>query len=508
MKTTFLKKLLIFVIPLSLAPLMLMMLFYYLYLNKVIQAEVIGTQKTLLPHLSSHIETPLTDMQEFSEHLQDYKVIFQKLALYDAQMKEVYKSYDTTDTDISMTEKEVKRLFQNQDSFTLSTRNDLLIQRVIRDNATIAYIVVSYKDVVEAKMLIMKQTMFYLFFIILFIGLIISIFIVIFSLKLLEPMSLLVQGIKKISAGDLNVSIDNSSNDEIGLLVDAFNEMTLKRKLVEDKLKYLNEDLQNRVDEKTLELRGLNNSLEEKITLATQEIQKQGALLIQQSRLAQMGEMISMIAHQWRQPLASISAISGTLSLDTMMDNYEKKFFTQRLDSISELSQHLSSTIDDFRNFYCPTKEKRKTTMDDIVIHALKIIEASLYNSEIELVCKYDSQGLIEMYDNEIMQVILNILKNAQDNFLERKTVSPKIRISTYKDSIEICDNGGGIRDTLKAKIFDPYFSTKKEKDGTGLGLYMSKIIIEEHHNGILKVENTTDQIGFPIGVCFTISIH
>jgi len=234
--------------------------------------------------------------------------------------------------------------------------------------------------------------------------------------------------------------------------------------------------------------------------------------MIQQSRLAQMGEMISMIAHQWRQPLGAISttAVNLKLKLELEAFNLETsqgrdnaiKYFLERLDNIEKFVQNLTTTIDDFRNFYKPHKDSVQTTLKDVSLKSLNIIRDSLEAENVEIIMNYSSHQEIEMYDNEIMQVILNIFKNAQDNFLEKNIRYPKIKIMTEKKSISIYDNGGGIQADIIEKIFDPYFSTKTQKNGTGLGLYMSKIIIEEHHNGTLKAENYKD------GVLFTIDLN
>ena len=240
-------------------------------------------------------------------------------------------------------------------------------------------------------------------------------------------------------------------------------------------------------------------SLYIRLVRSIKENRRKDKQMLQQSRMAQMGEMISMIAHQWRQPLASISAITGSLSLNVIMDEYKKEFFEERLESISELSQHLSSTIEDFRNFYQPDKEASTTTLEAVTTKVIKIIETSLNSDKIEIICDYNDKEMISIHDNEIIQVILNIIKNAQDNFKEKNIKNPQIKIITKERCISIYDNGGGIPKDIIDNIFDPYFSTKDDKNGTGLGLYMSKMIIEEHHNGILKAENTDD------GVCINI---
>ena len=233
--------------------------------------------------------------------------------------------------------------------------------------------------------------------------------------------------------------------------------------------------------------------------------------LIQHSRMAQMGEMISMIAHQWRQPLSAVTATTMGIRVKVELGPYDfetekdrcafKDYLDKSLDDIDDYVQNLSATINDFRDFYKPNKETILMSPDEIILYSLKIVEATLKNQNIRLIKELDSRDKIEMYDKEMMHVILNILKNAQDNFVEKKTAHPYIKITTKENRINICDNGGGINEEYMEKIFEPYFSTKTEKNGTGLGLYMSKIIVEEHHRGNLKAINQAD------GVCFSMEI-
>ncbi|NOQ32335.1 MAG: hypothetical protein GQ570_14595 [Helicobacteraceae bacterium] len=241
--------------------------------------------------------------------------------------------------------------------------------------------------------------------------------------------------------------------------------------------------------------------------------------LFQHSKLAQMGEMISMIAHQWRQPLAGISAISIDLNMQLELDTYNldkkdeqeehKEYFTNSLNQIGTLTQSLTSTIDDFRNFYKIDKQITKTLLSSTIEKALHIIQSSLKVDNIKLIQEYNCSTEIDIIENEVVQVVLNIIKNAQDNINEKKLKNSEITIE-IKDigngcSIEISDNGGGIRNNIMENIFDPYFSTKSEKNGTGLGLYMSKIIIEDHHNAHLNVKNITSPQGETTGVCFSL---
>lgn len=273
--------------------------------------------------------------------------------------------------------------------------------------------------------------------------------------------------------------------------------------------------LKTKVDSKEKELRALNASLEEKIKLAVQTNQEKDKMLQDQSRLALMGEMISMIAHQWRQPLSAISAASFGIQLKanspkldfSKEDDRETflKFLDETLDKISENTQFLSTTIDDFRTFFQSDKKKQLSSLETPLRRALHIVQASLESKEIAIEVDIESHDEILMYQNEFMQVILNLIKNAEDVLVHNKVKEPKIQIKIYKENhyyiFELLDNGGGISDAIKDKIFNPYFSTKVEKDGTGLGLYMSKVMIEEHHDGILEVCNKDD------GACFKIKL-
>lgn len=246
-------------------------------------------------------------------------------------------------------------------------------------------------------------------------------------------------------------------------------------------------------------------------TLDQQNIKAKENQLLVQSRLAQMGEMISMIAHQWRQPLSAISATAMNLKVMIELENHDlstpegleacKKDQLVHLDDIENYVQSLSSTINDFKNFYKADKNSVSVSLDEIVQKALGIIKSSLQNDKIELIYDPQAKECIDVLDGEMMQVILNIMKNAQDNFKDKEIANPRIDIITTDRSVKICDNGGGVDPAMVEKIYDPYFSTKTEKNGTGLGLYMSKIIIEDHHKGRLKVENVND------GACFSIEL-
>jgi len=244
-------------------------------------------------------------------------------------------------------------------------------------------------------------------------------------------------------------------------------------------------------------------------------LKNQEKLLYQQSRLAQMGEMISMIAHQWRQPLAAISATSTGMNLKARRGKLDDEMILEKTKNITEYAQQLSSTIDDFREFFKPNKEKSNISYTSVIQSVLNIIETSFKNRNITLVKELECEQLTNTYPNELKQVILNLLKNAEDVILDKNIKNGCVKIKTYIQTyvysdfnidrsdkamvLQISDNAGGIADEIISKIFDPYFSTKDDKNGTGLGLYMSKTIIEEHCFGTLQVSNEEG------GACFRI---
>ena len=247
----------------------------------------------------------------------------------------------------------------------------------------------------------------------------------------------------------------------------------------------------------------LNASLESRVRDEVAKNMQKDRQLLAQSRHAQMGEMISMIAHQWRQPLAAISSTSTAIGLKASLGKLENETAEQLSLKIAEYTQHLSETIDDFRNFFKPNKEKILTSFCEIIRSVLSISDMSLRNKKIELFQELNCDEKFLSYPNELKQVVLNILKNAEDVLVERSVVSPYVKIKTYtqgtKAILEISDSGGGVSEEILEKIFDPYFSTKLQKDGTGLGLYMSKIIIEEHCGGTLSCKNIENGLEFRV---------
>jgi len=265
--------------------------------------------------------------------------------------------------------------------------------------------------------------------------------------------------------------------------------------------------LSHLISQTSLELEEINLSLEKRVEFEVEKNREKDTAMLQQSKMAQMGELMAMIAHQWRQPLSAVSANANDLILKLMLDNYEKEYFDKKLKAITDLSQHLSKTIDDFRGFYKEDKERVEIIFSDIVKAVLSIVETSIENKNIKITTEFNCRLKINTYVNELRQVILNLIKNAEDILIEKEVKTPYIHIETFDDEknsyLLIKDNGGGIPENIMGKIFDPYFSTKTKKDGTGLGLYMTKIIIEEHCGG--KLEAYNEKGGAVFKICIPI---
>lgn len=254
------------------------------------------------------------------------------------------------------------------------------------------------------------------------------------------------------------------------------------------------EALSHLVSQTTQELDTLNRELEARVAEEVHKNIIKDQQILHQAKHAQMGEMMSMIAHQWRQPLSAISSTAISLNLKARLNKIDTKTVEELTDKISEYSQHLSHTIDDFREFFKNNKEKKDTTYGELLESVLRIVEASIRNKNIDIIVDLDKTEIIlNTYPNELKQVILNLMKNAEEILVEKEIENPKIFIRSEGTVLYVTDNGGGIPKEIEDKIFDPYFSTKTKKDGTGLGLYMSKTIIDEHCNGRLSVKNSQE---------------
>ncbi len=274
--------------------------------------------------------------------------------------------------------------------------------------------------------------------------------------------------------------------------------------LYQRKLKSFNTELAKQVELKTKELREMNESLEESVHEKVEELIQKDELLTRQSKQAVMGEMISMIAHQWRQPLNTITLQISNLQLKEMIGKeLSKEELDKTLSEISETILYLSNTIDDFKSYFQPDKKRTDILLHDLLEKVEGFIEPRLKKHNISIEIKGDVEQNVALYVNEMVQVLLNILNNAVDAYNNCDVKDKKIIIATKiedKISISIKDSAGGISKEHLKDIFEPYFSTKG-KNGTGLGLYMSKMIIEKQFNGTLEVESQNKETTFYITI-------
>lgn len=228
-------------------------------------------------------------------------------------------------------------------------------------------------------------------------------------------------------------------------------------------------------------------------------------IMVSQSRMAIMGEMIGMIAHQWRQPITIIGMLTNNNILDIEFGQFCNDRILEDLNSIDKQVHYLSKTIDDFRNFFRPNKLLQKMNLDEISTELLSILGKNFETNKISLLFVGEKESLFVSYKNELLQVFLNILSNSKDAFLENGIEFPEIIFTTIIEEDEIVfsiqDNAGGISKDIIEQIFDPYFSTKSKETGTGLGLYMSRIIIEKHLDGIIQAVSEDNKTVFYIKI-------
>ena len=260
------------------------------------------------------------------------------------------------------------------------------------------------------------------------------------------------------------------------------------------------------VEKKEFELQDINKNLEKRVEKAIKEEKKKDRAMLHQSRLARMGAMLSMIAHQWRQPLSEVSGILMELETANKFKKVDDKLITESIDESNKLILFMSHTIDDFRNFFKPDKKKVRFYVDDACNEAISLVSASIKSYQIDLYKKVDCNAVINGYEREFAQVMLNLISNAKDILNQREIENPKIDINIDVEDknvvITVRDNAGGVTEEHLDVIFEPYFTTKGSAQGTGLGLYMSKMIIEKNMNGELSVENTKD------GALFTVVVE
>ena len=260
-------------------------------------------------------------------------------------------------------------------------------------------------------------------------------------------------------------------------------------------LKRLNISLKEKVEEKTKELREINNNLELRIKKEVEENLKKDRLLSQQQKMVSMGQMIENIAHQWRQPLSLITTGISGIKLKKQINDLDNEFLDKTLDSILNTSKYLSNTIDDFRYFFKPQKEKNDFYLEKCCEKTVDLINPNFLNKDIQIIYKIENIKILG-YETELIQVLINILNNSKDALTSIENENKLIFIDVFKENdkaiIEIKDNAGGIDENIINKIFEPYFTTKHQSQGTGIGLFMCQEIIYKHMNGKISISNIT----------------
>lgn len=249
------------------------------------------------------------------------------------------------------------------------------------------------------------------------------------------------------------------------------------------------------------ELMDLNFCLEKRVAEAIAAGLEQERMMLHQSRHAAMGEMISIIAHQWRQPLTTLGLLLQNIQYDSLGDPGDRAELARRYEQAFQLIERMSATIDDFRDFFRPAEKLAPMNAGDCLAKVLVLMDASLRNAQIQVDARLDAGGDTFGKSNELGQVLLNLLTNAKDALDGQRREGRRIECAVEDADgtvrIRIANNGGTVPPEQMERIFDPYFTTKE--DGTGLGLYIARQIVEGHFRGTLACANTADGVEFRI---------
>ncbi|WP_434658109.1 PAS domain-containing sensor histidine kinase [Sulfurimonas sp. NW9] len=300
--------------------------------------------------------------------------------------------------------------------------------------------------------------------------------------------------------------LDKQNNIEefVAIRYDVTKEVFYKKSLEqkEKELQELNENLEKRVQEKTQELKELNETLELRVQEEIAKNEQKQKVMFWQSRLASLGEMLANIAHQWRQPLTELSLTLFSLKKAAL--NNEEEEVQSLYDESKAIIQNMSTTIDDFTNFFKPTKQKNYFKIADSINESLNILEKIIIKEMISVHTEFEDVEILGI-SNELTQVIINLIQNSKDAFLQSSVLIKEIHIRVKKEKdfalIEFSDNAGGIKEKEIYKIFEPYFTTKHSSSGTGLGLFMSRMICEQGLNGSIDVKSKNGSTTFSIKI-------
>ena len=295
----------------------------------------------------------------------------------------------------------------------------------------------------------------------------------------------------------------------IAIRYDVTHSVRLSEALIEkDKeLEHLNATLEERVNEQTKALLELNATLEDRVREEVEKNREKDRFLFQQSRLASMGEMIANIAHQWRQPLSELNITLYKMNKLYRRQNDEKdEQFEGSYLHAKKIISKMSDTIEDFRSFFSPDRQSECFKLSVVASEAVDIMQGTLDRNEINVVVDAKNDALIKGYFNEFSQVLINLLNNSIDAFciknIKNRLIYIEIDTSDERDAIiKVSDNAGGIEEAIINRIFEPYFTTKHASVGTGLGLYMSEMIIKNSMKGSIVAQSSA------YGVCFTLTM-
>ena len=248
----------------------------------------------------------------------------------------------------------------------------------------------------------------------------------------------------------------------------------------------------------------LNATLEVRISEAVCELRRKDQELLLKTRQAVMGEMIDNIAHQWRQPLNALGINIQEAQLRYQTEQFSQEFFRGNVAKSLELIQYMSRTIDDFKNFFRLDKESAAFDVNLMIARTLSLIEKSFQDQKIEIVLHAEADLTVEGYPNEYCHALLNLLMNSRDALVANVVDNARILIRAFSDGgkvvVAVTDQGGGIADEIMDKLFDPYFTTKGPEQGTGVGLFMAKSIVE-NMGGRLMARNAEGGAEFRIEI-------
>jgi signal transduction histidine kinase len=263
-----------------------------------------------------------------------------------------------------------------------------------------------------------------------------------------------------------------------------------------------NRELLQREKEYSARLQQYQSELESKVKKSLEELSEKEKIILRQSQMAEMGNLIGIIAHQLKQPLNAISIGVYDIEEANRYGELDAEYLKRSSRAVQKQVQHMAATIDDFRDFFNPNKKCKPFNLANAIQKTFELLMPQLDKSGIKVILSLDKRLECFGFESELQQVIINLVHNAKDVLLEKKVDNPTITITLFSHNqmkaVRVVDNGGGIPEAVVAKIFDPYFTTKAE-NGTGIGLYLARKIVTESFNGKLEAENIPEGAQFSI---------